>query len=116
MLIWLEGHTANKILTPLQSLISCFLKHSANRRAVVGVPGCPEGSTICCVLVAVAQVGGDSSVLNLLCAKDQANENCEHRSGIQQIFRQVMKGIPQHIFPTAFSSLLSAPLSIYATV
>ena len=29
-----------------------------------------------------AQAGGGSSVLNLLCAKDQANKNCEHRSGI----------------------------------
>ena len=25
-LLWLEGHIANKILIPLQSLISCFLK------------------------------------------------------------------------------------------
>ena len=29
-----------------------------------------------------AQVGGGSSVLNLIYAKDQANENCEHRSGL----------------------------------
>ena len=78
-------------------------------------PVCLEGSTICCALVAVAQVGEVSSVLNLLCAKDKANENCEHRSGIQQIFCQVIKGIPWHIFPTAFSSCPSAPLSIYAT-
>ena len=49
----------------------------------------PEGSTIGC-----AQAGEGSSVLSLLCAKDQANENCEHRSGIQQIFQQAMKGIP----------------------
>ena len=42
----------------------------------------PKGSTILCALVAVTQVGGGSSVLNLLCARDQANENCEHRSGI----------------------------------
>ena len=41
----------------------------------VGAPGCPEA-------VAVAEAGGGSSVLNLLCARDQANENCEHRSGI----------------------------------
>ena len=33
------------------------------------------------LLIAVVQVSGDSSVLNL-CAKDQAIENCEHRSGI----------------------------------
>ena len=78
-------------------------------------PVCPEGSTICCALVAVTQAGEGSSVLNLLCAKDQANENCEHRPGIQQIFWQVIKAIPQHIFPTAFSSHPSAPLSIYAT-
>ena len=45
-------------------------------------PVCPEGSTILCVLVAVAQVDGGSSVLNLLCVKDQADENCEHKSGI----------------------------------
>ena len=29
-----------------------------------------------------SQAGGGSSVLNLLYAKDQANENCEHRLGI----------------------------------
>ena len=33
-------------------------------------------------VVAVAQVGRGSSVLTLLCAKDQANEHCEHGSGI----------------------------------
>ena len=32
--------------------------------------------------VAVTKEGGDSSVLNPLRAKDQANENCEHGSGI----------------------------------
>ena len=72
---------------------------------------CPEGSTILCVLVAAAQAGGGSSVLNLLCVKDQANENCEHRSGIEQIFWQVMKKIPWHVFPTAFSSHFSSALS-----
>ena len=45
-------------------------------------PACPEGSTICYALVAVAQVGRGSSDLNLLCAKDQVNENRESRSGI----------------------------------
>ena len=73
---------ANKILIPLQSFVSCLLEPHANRRAAVGAPGCPEGSTICGAPVAVAKVGGSSSVLNLLCAKDQANENCEHRLGI----------------------------------
>ena len=42
-------------------------------------PLCPEASTVCFTPVAVAQAGEGSSVLNLLCAKDQANENCEHR-------------------------------------
>ena len=55
---------------------------------------CPESSTTFGALVAVAQVGGSYSVLNLLCAKDQVNENCDHRSGIWQIFQQVMKEIP----------------------
>ena len=54
-------------------------------------------------VVAVAQVSGDSSILNLLCAKDQANENCEHRS---QIFQQVMKRIPLHVFPLIFPPVL----------
>ena len=73
---------ANKILIPLQYLIPCFLEPPANRRGAAGDPGCPKGSTTCHALVIAAQEGGASSVLNLLCAKDQANENCEHRSGI----------------------------------
>ena len=75
---------ANKILIPLQSLVSCFLEPPDNRRAAVGaIEGlgrgyssvCPKGSTICCALVTVAQAGGGSSIPNLLCAKDQDNEN-----------------------------------------
>ena len=80
-LLRLEGHMASKILIPLQYLI-CFLKSPANRQAAVGAPGCPEGSTICSALVAAAQASGASYVLILLCAKDQANGNCEHRPGI----------------------------------
>ena len=71
-LLWLEGH--NKILIPFKSLISCFLKSPGNRLVAMGAPGCPEDSTICCASVAVAQVNGISSFLNI-CAKDQANEN-----------------------------------------
>ena len=91
LLVWLEGHMANKILIPLQAPVACLLEHPANRRVEVGAieelwrgysPVCYKGSTVLCALVAVAQAGGGSSVLNLLCAKDQANENCEHRSGI----------------------------------
>lgn len=73
---------ANEILIPLQALVSCFLEPPASRQAAAGAPWYPEGSTICGALVAVAQADGGSSVLNLLCAKDQANENCEHRSGV----------------------------------
>ena len=72
---------ANKILIPSQFFISYFLKPPMNRQRSVGTPGCPKGSTVCCSLVTVAQAYGSSSVLNLLCAKDQAIENCEHRSG-----------------------------------
>ena len=70
----------DEILIPLQPLISCFLKSLV----ICGSgSGCPRVSQrLCCALVPVAQAGGGSSVLNLLCAKDQANENCEHRSGI----------------------------------
>ena len=78
-------------------------------------PVCLKGSTILCALVAVAQAGEGSSILNILCAKDKGNENCEHKLDIQQIFQQVVKGIPQHIFPTAFPSCSSAPLPICAT-
>ena len=108
----------NKILIPLQSLVSCLLELPVNRRAAVGTieglwrgysPACPKGA-ICWAPVAVAQASRGSSVLNLLCAKDQVNEKCEHMSGIQQIFPQVMKGIPWNVFPIAFSSCTSAPL------
>ena len=79
----------NKILIPLQSLISCFLKSPAGRPAEDVIEGlwrgyssvCPKGSTIFWAPVAVTQAGGGSYVLNL-CAKDQDNENYKHRSGI----------------------------------
>ena len=75
---------ANKILIPLQSLIYCFLELPVNEQHWVQLrdsgkgcsPVCPEGSSILFTLViTVAQVGGEgSSALNLLYAKDQANE------------------------------------------
>ena len=80
----------NKILIHLQSLISYFLEPPANRRVAVGtIEGrwigyslvCPK-DTICWPPVAVTQASGGSSVLTLLCAKNQANENCEHMSGM----------------------------------
>ena len=86
----MERHIASKILIPLQSLDSCFsnplqtgkwqwvqLRDSGRGYS----PMCPKGSTICGTLVAVGQAGEGASVLNLLCAKDQAKQNCEHRSG-----------------------------------
>ena len=100
---------ANKILIPLQSLVS-LNPLQTGKWQWVQLRDSDRG-----YLRAVAQVYGGSSVFNLLCAKDQANENCEHRSGIQQIFWQVMKGISWHVFPTPFSSHPSVPLSIYAT-
>ena len=81
----------NEVLIFLQSLFSCFLEplqigelqEVQLRDSGRGYsPVCPKGSTVCYILVAVAQVHEGSSVLNFLCAKDQANENCEHRSGI----------------------------------
>ena len=74
----------NEILTPLQSLVSCFLEPPTNRRAAVSaIEGlwrgyssvCPKG-TICWAPGVVTQAGGGSSVPTLLCSKDQANENC----------------------------------------
>ena len=73
----------NQILTPLESLLSCFLEPPTNRRVAVGaIEGlwrgyssvCPKG-TVCRAPVAVTQAGRASSVLTLLCAKNQANEN-----------------------------------------
>ena len=81
----------NEILTPLQSsLVSCFLEPPTNRRAAVGATEglrrgyssvCPRG-TIFWAPVAVTKASGGTSVLTFLCAKDQANEICEHRSNI----------------------------------
>ena len=68
---------AYKILNPLQSLISCFLEPVNRRTAVGAIEELWQG-----ILSNCCPSSGDSSVLNLLCAKDQANENCEHRSGI----------------------------------
>ena len=73
----------NKILIPLQSLVSHFLEPPMNRQVALGaIEGlwrghsliCPK-STICWAPVAVTQAGGGSSVPTLLCAKNQTNEN-----------------------------------------
>ena len=78
----------NKILTPLESLF-LFPRNPENRRAAVGATEglwrgyslvCPKG-IICWAPVAVTQASGGSSILTL-CAKSQANENCEYQSDI----------------------------------
>ena len=65
----------NKILIPLQCLISYFLKPPATgkqqwvhlRDSGRGYsPVCPKDSITCCAFVAAAQAGGGSSVLNFL--------------------------------------------------
>ena len=72
----------NEILIPLQSLFSSFLKPPTNRQGAGGTieglwrgysPACPKGA-ICWAPLAVTQPSGGSSVLSLLCAKDQTNE------------------------------------------
>ena len=60
---------ANKILIPLQSLVSLNPLQTGAQQWVPRV-----SRRLYRALVAVAQAGGGSSVLNLLCAKDQANE------------------------------------------
>ena len=67
----------NKILIPLQSLVSSFIEPLwTGEQQWVQLCGsgrgssslCPKGSTICWAPVAVAQVSGGFSVPNLLCA------------------------------------------------
>ena len=74
-----------------------FSAPPVNGHVAVGAPGCPKGSTICYALVAIAQAGGGSSVLNLLCVKIQANENCEHR---------LWRGLLGVFFPLLFPPVL----------
>ena len=52
-LLWLEGHMTNKILIPLQSLVSYFLEPPVSRRVAMGTT---EGSGSR-YLVALAQEG-----------------------------------------------------------
>ena len=89
--LWLEGHMAKKILILYNRwfLVSLNLLQIGKWQSVQLTNSgrgyssvCPKGPTICWAPVAVTQAGGGSSVLNFLCAKVQANENSEHRSGI----------------------------------
>ena len=68
---------ANKILIALQSLLISLNPPQTGEQQWVQLRDSGRG-----YLVVVAQVSGDFSVLNFLCARDQVNENCEHRSGI----------------------------------
>ena len=73
-------------------------------------PVCPEGSTILCTLVAVAQVGESSSVLNLLCVKDQPNENWAQVWHLADFLASYERGFLTHFshcfFLLSFSSSL----------
>ena len=102
---------------PLQSLVSYFLEPPPppNRWVAVGAteglwkgasPARPEASTILCTLVAAAQVGGGSSVLNLLCAKDQANENCEHSQVFSRFSGRLWRGLLCTFSPLLFPPVL----------
>ena len=76
---------ANKTLIPLQSLISCFLEPTQTGGQQWAQFRHSGEATLWYVpkaLSAVTQAGGGSSVLTLLCAKNQANDNCEHWSDI----------------------------------
>ena len=62
----------------------------------------PKGFTICCFLVAVAQAGEGSPVLNFLCAKDQANESCEQYVSYLADFPSGYKGYSSAQFSHCF--------------
>ena len=115
----MEGHMANKILIPLQSFVSCFLESPVNKRLAVDAteglwqglpPMCPEGSTIYCTLVTVAQAGKGSSVLNLFRAKDQNSGNGAQIRHLTDFPASCEKGSLAHSAPCfslpSFSSCL----------
>ena len=72
----------------------------------MGVPGCPEGSTICCVLVAVAQVGGDSSALNLFVPSIRPMKIMGTVQAFSSFFQQDMRGFLGTFVPLLFPSVL----------
>ena len=85
--------------------ISCFLFSQTPCEYVSSsAPGCPEGSTICGSLVAVAQARGGSSILNL-CAKNQANENYEHSQVFNRFSSRLWKGLLGTFFPPVLQYL-----------
>ena len=103
----------NEILIPSQSLFSCSLQPPVNRRAAGGTieglwrgysPACPKGA-ICWAPLAVTQPSGGSSVLSLLCAKDQTNEIVS----TGQIFSKFSSG-PWRRFLGMFFPLLFPPV------
>ena len=104
----------NQILTPLESLLSCFLEPPTNRRVAVGaIEGlwrgyssvCPKG-TVCRAPVAVTQAGRASSVLTLLC-----QESGQWKLSTGQISSKfssrLWRGILGTFFPLLFPSALS---------
>ena len=73
----MEGHMANKFYF----LYNLSLLVSFNTLRIGALQWVQLRDSGTGYLVAVAQAGGGSSVLTL-CAKDWANEDCEHRPGI----------------------------------
>ena len=68
---------------------------------------CPKGHySICYALVAVAQAGDSSSILNPLCAKDQGNETRGHRSVIYQLSGRLLRRYFGMLFPLFFPLIL----------
>ena len=68
---------------------------------------CPKGHySICYPLVAVAQAGDSSSILNPLCAKDQGNETRGHRSVIYQLSGRLLRRYFGMLFPLFFPLIL----------
>ena len=107
-LLWLEG--------PLQSLVSCFLEPPVNRRVagdtIEGLwrgyySACPKGA-VCWAPVAVTQAGGDSSVLSLLCARDQTNETVSTGQIFSKFSGGLWRGFLGTFFPLLFPSCPSA--------
>ena len=113
--LWLEGHMDCKILIPLQSFISYFLEPPVNRQAAVGAAEglwqglLPSVSWRLCRLLCLSSCcpsGWRSSVLNLLCAKDQASETVGTGEAFSSFSDKLWKGFLSMFFPLLFPPIL----------
>ena len=99
---WLSDWTElNKILIPLQSLVSCFRKPPANRWASVGAPVCTKGFTICGALVAVVQALGVLLSLIFFVTRIRPMKNVSTGQVFSRFSGRLWRG-----FLSTFSSLL----------